>query len=101
MTYTCPVCGYDKLDEAPDNWNICDCCGTEFGYHDATASFADLRQKWIAAGANWWFEESGPPAYWSPVAQLRNIGYECTDSDLRAIAEASAGARDHGVTVSI
>lgn len=73
MSYTCPVCDYPDLDEEPlFSWEICACCGTEFGYDDAVAvkdadgreriardpailalRHAELRQKWIDGGRKW------------------------------------------------
>ena len=40
--YICPVCGYAYLEEPPrdekgrPSFDICDCCGIEFGYEDCT-----------------------------------------------------------------
>ncbi|MED3629767.1 hypothetical protein P4478_23220 [Bacillus subtilis] len=39
-SYTCPVCGFDGLDEPPydeyniGSYNICSCCGFEYGNDD-------------------------------------------------------------------
>ena len=88
MMYTCPVCGYDKLTEPAGDYNICNCCGTEFGYEDATASHAELRKRWIAGGAKWWDMDLSPPQKWSPEAQLRNSGYTCSPQDVESIARA-------------
>lgn len=65
--YTCPVCYYPALDEAPYTWckmengnyiwapsyEYCPCCGFQFGYHD----YPDIkegqdrwRQQWILNG---------------------------------------------------
>ena len=56
--YICPICGYDKLEEAPYNTNgggsfdICPCCGQEFGYQviDPNRDFERLviqRNNWV------------------------------------------------------
>lgn len=66
--YTCPVCFFDQLHEAPTNYNICDCCGTEFGNDDELKTHAELRQDWIARGARWFF--GAAPAHWSAWTQL-------------------------------
>ncbi|HEY8544598.1 MAG TPA: hypothetical protein VIL36_06110, partial [Acidimicrobiales bacterium] len=79
-----PVCGYPGLDEpawvddAP-SYEICPCCGTEFGYqdvgHEAEARAArhrELRQEWIELGCPWWSNREPPPG-WDPKAQLRNV----------------------------
>ena len=84
MKYTCPVCGFDRLNEPPTGWSICRCCLTEFGYSDASWTHLELRQDWIAAGAPWGGGLPEPEG-WSAVSQLRNIGYECTDADRQNI----------------
>lgn len=77
--FICPVCGYDQLDEAPyDNmgcasFDICPCCGTQYGYHDANTSYLVLRKKWIANGMQWWSDSAEKPKHWDPVKQLKNI----------------------------
>lgn len=86
MMYTCPVCGYNRLTEPAADYNICNCCGTEFGYDDATTSHSELRRRWILNGALWWDTDFMPQQTWSPRQQLKNIGYTCTPTDLRNIA---------------
>lgn len=56
----CRVCGYEPTDApwGPDgtdpSWEICPCCGVEFGYEDATASgVVRFREQWLGAGAPW------------------------------------------------
>ena len=90
MNYICPVCGFDRLEYPPSDYNICPCCATEFGYHDTSFSHAQLRQRWIRAGARWWDSETPKPPFWSPETQLRNIGYELTEEDRAAIAQDQA-----------
>jgi hypothetical protein len=68
LKYMCPVCFFDKLTEAPKDYNICDCCGTEFGNDDELRSYAELRADWIARGARWFYEPA--PALWNPWRQL-------------------------------
>ncbi len=75
MYYTCPVCGYDKLEEPPTDYNICECCGTEFGYHDANCSHEELRRLWIADGMPWRDRRIPPPPNWNPAAQLMRAGF--------------------------
>jgi len=76
--HVCPVCGYPDLNEpAYDSfgcasYNICPCCGTEFGYDDSTAAHADLRGKWISDGMQWWSKHQLKPDDWDPVRQLKN-----------------------------
>ena len=79
MEYTCPVCGYDRLTEAPydergnASYSICPCCDTEFGYDDATAKHETLRNRWIEKGTPWWSKYTPPYVGWNPVTQLDNL----------------------------
>jgi hypothetical protein len=85
MTYLCPVCGYDGLEEPPQDDFICPCCATQFGYHDYAHSHAELRRNWIMAGARWFASWEGVPPGWDPIKQLRNVNYMATKSDIAAI----------------
>jgi hypothetical protein len=75
----CPVCGYDGLLEpAYDehgcaSYEICPCCGTEFGYQDFSTPHATLRAKWIAEGMRWRSSVDPLPDQWDPVRQLVNV----------------------------
>lgn len=73
--YSCPVCGYDRLEQAPRDFAICPSCYTEFGYDDATRSHDELRKAWLRKGAPW---EAGnvfpPPDGWNGYAQLLRAG---------------------------
>lgn len=80
-TYTCPVCGFAGLEEPPERFSICPSCGTEFENHDYDVSHAELRRQWIAGGAEWWSNYDPTPENWSPVEQLKNIGYVATAHD--------------------
>lgn len=74
--HMCPVCGYPELDEPPfdehgcPSFNICPCCGTEFGYDDAIITHKQLRQKWLAKGAKWYSTVLTAPTDWTVTAQL-------------------------------
>lgn len=68
--YLCPVCGYDRLEDQPENFAICPSCGTEFGYDDAFASHAELRAKWLRSGALWWSTVDAHPENWDPQQQV-------------------------------
>lgn len=76
----CPVCGWDELEEPPYNsygnasFEICPCCGTEFGYSDATTSHDELRRRWLDSGAVWQAPSRTPPPGWNAVAQLSRAG---------------------------
>jgi hypothetical protein len=82
MSNRCPVCGFAELDEpAYDNagcasFGICPSCGTEFGYHDAKKSHAELRSTWLAAGAPWSSHAMPQPSNWNGMEQLRKAGLE-------------------------
>ena len=75
----CRICGLIQL-EAPwgedgktPNFEICACCGVEFGYEDSTITgIKSYRKNWLDAGATW-EEENEKPDNWSIDAQLRNI----------------------------
>jgi hypothetical protein len=78
--YYCHVCGYPDLDYAPwgedgqsPSFDICPCCGVEFGYEDATDIAKKIfRENWISSGAEW-FDPKIKPAYWNLKQQLINI----------------------------
>jgi hypothetical protein len=69
VTYMCPVCGYG-MEDAPEDYNICPCCGTEFGNHDANTSINNLRTAWLKNGLKWWSPVDEPPLTWDPYQQL-------------------------------
>lgn len=79
--YICQVCGYSELDEPPwendgkiPSHNICECCGVEFGYEDATSEgMFRYRKQWIESGGKW-FDETKKPDNWNMEKQLMNIG---------------------------
>jgi len=73
MNYICPVCGYNKLEDPPANHEICPCCGTQFGYHNTTKSYEDLRKNWVSNGLHWHSRVETPPLGWNPYVQLANI----------------------------
>ena len=78
----CRVCGYE-LSEPPwgedgqsPSWDICPCCGTEFGYNDCTlASVQKNRGEWILNGKKW-FDKTKKPEDWNFDAQQANIPEE-------------------------
>lgn len=67
--YTCRVCFFEGMTEPPQDCNICECCGTEFGNDDEDLTYEELRARWIASGAKWFFGE--PPIGWNPRVQAR------------------------------
>jgi hypothetical protein len=74
MRFTCPVCYYAGMQEPPMDYNICECCGTEFGNDDEVLSHGELRAQWISNGTRWFFKN--PPVGWNPWTQLleANVG---------------------------
>lgn len=75
----CPVCGLEQ-DEAPwgadgktPSFEICVCCGVEFGIEDYTIEGAkSYRQRWLANGAKWYVPEL-KPENWDLEKQLDNL----------------------------
>ncbi|GGA16758.1 hypothetical protein GCM10008018_71500 [Paenibacillus marchantiophytorum] len=80
MKHICPVCGYDELQQAPydadgnESFEICHCCAFEFGFDDIHEghTFESYRNKWMSAGATWFYEQSKPEV-WELNQQLKNI----------------------------
>jgi hypothetical protein len=72
MMFMCPVCFYDDMPDAAEPYNICPCCGTEFGNDDDGRTYAQLRAFWISSGARWFYDER--PATWNPWIQLASAG---------------------------
>ena len=87
--YICPICGHPYLEEGPlqfiengkeivsyskgaPTFEICPCCGVEFGYDDNEFSWEDLRKKWIEHGAIW-SRKIEKPKNWNLNKQLLNL----------------------------
>jgi hypothetical protein len=95
MSYLCPVCGFDGLEEPPYSpsgnglYEICPCCGFQFGVTDDNQgiSFHEWREAWIDRGMPWDKGSSDPPIGWNPSRQLRNLRKE--DSSVHNIANES------------
>jgi rubredoxin len=81
-TYRCRVCGL-RLMEPPwgvdgksATFEICDCCGVEFGYEDSNPeSTRAYRTEWLSKGANW-FHPDRKPTNWSTAEQLKHVPAE-------------------------
>lgn len=76
----CRVCGLFQedppwgADGKTATFNICDCCGVEFGYGDATSETINrFRQQWINNGAKW-SDPKAKPTGWNLSTQLALIG---------------------------
>jgi len=93
MSYRCPVCMFASLPYPPVDYHICPCCSTEFGNDDADFSHRQLREMWVAGGANWFFGQ--PPRHWNPWIQLIEVGFgqyvPQASYDLRFQLDAVAG----------
>lgn len=80
-SWRCRVCGLlsediDKPwggDGKTPSFNICNCCGCEFGYPDGLLSgIRKFRENWIAKGALW-RDEKARPENWNLEEQLKKI----------------------------
>jgi hypothetical protein len=56
-------------------YNICPCCGTEFGVDDLYHSLPELRQAWISEGLPWFDDITSQPSNWNPYQQLLDAGF--------------------------
>lgn len=80
--FVCRVCGKIQ-DEAPwgedcksPTYDICDCCGVEFGYGDCIIkAIRAWRDRWLSNGAKWKYPEKKPIS-WSLEEQMKNIPKE-------------------------
>lgn len=77
--YFCRICG--NLDDHPvwgadgqsPSFNICNCCGVEYGYEDCNLqAVRSYRTKWLEKGAQWLDPKKQPPN-WSLEEQMKNI----------------------------
>lgn len=77
----CRVCGFHTETPIRDEDNnatyeICSCCGVEFGYEDYTKeSTLKYREKWINSSCEW-FESKLKPQDWNLDEQMKNINSE-------------------------
>lgn len=79
----CRVCGLCSEDFFPwgedgntPSFEICFCCGTQFGYEDNNIdAIHAYRGKWIENGAKW-HDPKMKPENWSLEEQLENIPKE-------------------------
>ena len=83
----CPVCGYNGLTRAIDDYALCPCCYTQFGYSEVGRGYKTLRHHWIMEGALWREGEDTRPPDYNAIAQLRNIGYKPGPDELVAIID--------------
>lgn len=80
--HNCRVCGF-YIEDLPwgedDNsptYEICPCCGVEFGNEDYTVeSTKSYRQKWIVEDLKW-FDPKKRPDNWNNLEQFKEIPKE-------------------------
>jgi len=74
ICFVCGCIGVESRDAFNcSTFNICPCCGAEFGYEDYTLeSTRRYRAAWLASGATWRDSEA-KPAKWDVDTQLANI----------------------------
>jgi hypothetical protein len=78
-TSECRICGYSSItypwgtDGASPSFEICPCCGVQFGKEDRTLeAIKAYRAEWIRKGGRW-FSKNEKPVEWDMDAQLKNI----------------------------
>lgn len=79
----CRVCGLKFKDYYPwgensdsPSFDICPCCGTEFGYQDCIIeAIKAQRERWKNSGYNWKYEKE-KPLNWLLEEQLAQIPAE-------------------------
>ena len=76
----------------PLDYEICPSCGTEFEYHDAQTSHAELRQVWISNDAPWHSRVVAPPVGWNPYVQMTSAGLYWTFAGVRINIHLQANA---------
>ncbi|GHX40890.1 hypothetical protein VCSRO205_2236 [Vibrio cholerae] len=79
IKHHCRVCGlfhedppWGEDDKTP-TYEICSCCGVEFGYGDTTLeNVRALRGGWLSSGCEW-LEPSDKPKNWDAEEQIKTI----------------------------
>ncbi|MEU4621743.1 hypothetical protein AB0G04_17435 [Actinoplanes sp. NPDC023801] len=80
----CLVCGFDYRDQPPADWpwgpagtdpsfGFCVCCGTEFGYADATLAGSRRARKAWAEGGHRWHDPAARSENFDPAEQLKAL----------------------------
>lgn len=76
--YICRICGLEQKsptwdEEGSSSYNICHCCGVEFGIQDTPYDgVVEYREEWIQNGAQWSSPKMKPDG-WDLEKQLKNI----------------------------
>ena len=75
----CHVCGFDLgyppwgEDGRTASFDICPCCGCEFGYEDCRESgVVSHRERWAQSGYKW-FDPKERPADWNSSEQMKAV----------------------------
>jgi hypothetical protein len=70
----CPLCGfgphqdaYASAKELRASFDICECCGCEYGYDDNIEHY----RRWQEGGYKW-FKQAARPKGWTIESQLRH-----------------------------
>ena len=78
--HCCRVCGLDHeyfiwgQDGKSPTFDICECCGVEFGYGDTSVqNCIDIRKHWIEVENAKWRDHKLKPEGWNLEQQLRQI----------------------------
>jgi len=79
--FKCRVCGLRQFPDLPwgedgrqPSYNICDCCGVEFGYgDDGLQNCLRLRRRWVEVENCRWFSPKLCPRDWNLPAQIRAV----------------------------
>jgi len=81
-SYHCRVCGLMQdfqpwgEDGHTPSFEICGCCGVEFGYQDCTPEYIKkFREEWLNKGTKW-ANPDEKPMDWSLAKQMENIPEE-------------------------
>ena len=74
MFYTCLVCGFGRMPGPPEDYTICPCCGTQFGYDDVSRSHRRIRNFWLQNGAHWFSAALAPDPLWNGFRQVAEAG---------------------------
>ena len=80
--HNCRVCGLYIIDppwgedgQSP-TYEICSCCGVEFGHEDYTIeSTIQYRKKWLSNNLKW-FDDRQRPSNWDFEKQMKDIPIE-------------------------